>query len=169
VPKVQAESRVTARLHPQFVEDYELVQRIQRLLEGPRPPPPWEIHALVSFRRGEIPAYLDDLERLRRSGKPGEFAGATYSLREKIREAMSKHEVLAGNLRAFLEKVMSGWTGEAEEIAIAILLGSSHGRHRAKQWLDDPDVCRNEAVSLMKSLLERARELVKGRGIAAGM
>jgi hypothetical protein len=169
-PKVQAETRVTARLHPQFIEDYELVQRIRRLLEGPRPPPPpWEIHALVSFRRAEIPAYLDDLERLRRSGKPGEFAGASYALREKIREAMSKYEALAGSLRGYLEKVMSGWKGEAEEIAMAILLGSSHGRHRAKQWLDDPDVCRNEAASLMKSLLDRARELVKGRGVAAGM
>jgi hypothetical protein len=169
MPKVKAESRVTARLHPQFVEDYELVLRICRLLEGSRPPPPpWEIHALVSFRRDEIPAYLDDLERLKQSGKPGEFAGASYTLREKIREAMSKHEVLAGNLRAYLEKIMGGWKGAAEEIAMAILLGSSHGRHRAKQWLDDPDLCRNEATSLMKSLLERARELVKGRGIEAG-
>ncbi len=169
-PKIPADTRVTARLHPQFLEDYELVQRVRRLLEGPRSgPPPWEIHALVSFRRAELPAQLDELERLKRAGKPGEFAGAAYSLRERVREAMSKHEVLAGNLRSYLEKVFGGWTGEAQEIAIAIVLGSAHGRHRAKQWLDDPEVCRNEAMGLMKSLLDRAHELLaRGRGIAAG-
>jgi hypothetical protein len=129
---------------------------------------PWEVHALVAARRVELPSRLDELDRLRQSGGPGEFAGASYSLREQIREARSRHEVLAGNLRGFLEKVMGGWSGEIQEIAMAILLGSAHGRHRAKQWIDDPEVCREEAVKLMRSLQARAKELLeKDRGVAA--
>lgn len=158
-PAPPAETRVTARLQPQFLEDLELVQRLRRALEGPRPaPPPWEVHALVLLRRDEVPGWTAELERLKQSGKPGEFAGASWSLRERIREAKAKHEVLAGNLRAYLEKIAGGWQGEAEEIALAIVLGSTHGRHRASQWLEDPDICRVEALSLMKTLRERAVE-----------
>src|SRR5437016_5099085 len=48
--------RVTARLHPQFLEDLELVQRLQRALEGPKPPPSvWEAHALVSQHVASLP------------------------------------------------------------------------------------------------------------------
>ena len=169
-PTPPAETRITARLQPQFLEDLETVLRLSRALEGPRPAPPaWEIHALVAARREELPGQIRELERLKQSGKPGEFAGASYAMREKIREARAKHEVLAGNLRAYLEKISGGWQGEAEEIALAILLGSSHGRHRATQWMDDPDLCRNEALSLMKSLLGRAREHIDKDGkVAAG-
>jgi hypothetical protein len=163
------ETRLTARLHPQFIQDFELVQRVRRTLEGTRPEAlPWEVHTLVAARRAELPARLDELDRLKQSGGPGEFAGASYVLREQIREARSRHEVLAGNLRSFLEKALGSWSGENEEIALAILLGSAHGRHRAKQWIDDPEVCREEAIKLMRSLLARSKELLeKGRGVVA--
>lgn len=167
-PLSSPETRVTARLHPQFLQDFEVVQRVRKMLDGQRPaPPPWEVHAFVTLRRAELPAQLDELDRLRQAGRPGEFAGATYNLRELIREAKSRHEVLAGNLTAYLDKTLGGWTGEVAEIATAILLGSAHGRHRAKQWIDDPEVCREEAVKLMRSLQSRAKELLeKGKGVA---
>ncbi len=169
-PAPPAEIRVTARLQPQFLEDLEIVQQLRRALEGPRPAPAaWEVHALVALRHEELRGQIGELERLKKSGKPGEFAGAAYAMRERIREARSKHEVLAGNLRVYLEKISGGWQGEAEEVALAILMGSTHGRHRVTQWLEDPESCRNEAISLAKSLLERAREHIdKGGRVAAG-
>lgn len=169
-PRPVPEARVTARLQPQFVEDMDVVQRLRRVLEGPKPPPAvWEAHALVALRRPELVRQIEELERLRQSGKPGEYAGAAYAMRERVREAKSRNEELAGKLRSYLEKIFNGWAGDAEEIAFAVLLGASHGRHRAAQWLDDPEICRNEALSLMKSLRERGREIGdKGGKVAAG-
>ena len=35
-------------------------------------------------------------------------------------------------------------------------MSSSQGRYRAKQWLEDPDLCRGEATASMNGLRTRA-------------
>jgi hypothetical protein len=169
-PPPKTVARAASRLHPQFLKDLEIVQRLQRALEGPKPSPPaWEVHALVSPRPAALPGQIAELERLRHSGKPGEFAGAAYAMREKIREAKSRHEVLAEKLRSYLEKIFNGWQGEAEEIAFAVLLGSANGRQRAELWLREPGLSMNEARVLVESFVDRAREhLEKGGKVATG-
>jgi hypothetical protein len=167
-PKVPAP--VAPRLHPQFLEDLEVARRLQRALEGPKPAPTvWEVHALVARHPSGLNAQIAELERLRESGKPGEFAGAAYAFREQIREAKSRHEALAEMLRVYLEKVFKGWKGEAEEIALAVLLGSSGGRSRVERWFHDSEAGMKQAMAFMDSLVERVREhLEKGGPVAAG-
>jgi hypothetical protein len=93
---------------------------------------------------------------LKVDGKPGEFAGALYRFRTRLKDIRSQFDPVALPVGVYLKSIFGTFGGDADELALAFLMASSQGRHRAKQWLDDPELCRGEASASMNGLRTRA-------------
>ena len=68
----------------------------------------------------------------------------------------AQFNTLAMPLGVYFTTLFGNYGGEADDLALAFLIASSQGRHRAKQWLDDPELCRGEATASMNGLRNRA-------------
>lgn len=166
---VRSMSPATVKLKPEFVDDLRYVERCRKLFPGDSTPS-WELVCLMLAQRDEMRREIEELEQLKVKGKPGEFAGASYRLRGQLKEVRAQHDPLAGPVRAYLKTIFGSYSGEADELALAFLVASSQGRHRAKQWLDDPELCRGEASASMNGLRARATaylDAVKSQPVAS--
>jgi len=70
----------------------------------------------------------------------------------------SRHTILVSDLLAYLTQIFGAWRGPAEEVTVALIVASSQGRHRVKQWLEDPELCREDASRFVAGLRQRAME-----------
>jgi hypothetical protein len=67
-----------------------------------------------------------------------------------------QHEATGGPLRAYLLKLFPSYGSPSDDLAFSFLVSSSQGRYRAKQWLEDPELCKGEATASMNGLRTRA-------------
>jgi hypothetical protein len=146
----------TVKLKPEFVDDLRYVARCRRMFEGPEAAPTWDLVCLILLQREETRRSIDELGLLKVDGKPGEFAGALYRFRTRLKDIRSQFDPVAQPVGAYLKTIFGTFGGDADELALAFLMASSQGRHRAKQWLDDPELCRGEASASMNGLRTRA-------------
>jgi hypothetical protein len=147
------------RIHPQFLGDLRAGRRFVELLSiGRQPVELWEAVGFILVDRASAAAALRELQRLKRAGKPGEFAGETFRTRERLKELRGKLGRFVGDLRAFFIRTFGTWEGEIEELVLAFIAASARGRHRARQWLDDPELCKDEAARFVADLRSRAGE-----------
>jgi hypothetical protein len=146
----------TVKLKPEFVDDLRCVERCRRMLQASDGGLGWELVCLILAQRDETRRSIEELEQLNKSGKPGEFAGASYRFRSQLKQIREQYESLATPIRAYLRGLYGSYAGESDELALAFLVASSQGRHRARQWLDDPELCRGEATASMNGLRGRA-------------
>ncbi len=144
------------QVSPQFLDDFRRASRLRELLRGDL----WEALCLVLVQRAETAAAIAELERLRTDGKPGEFEGEVLRVRGTMGQVRQRYGGFVAELRKFLAGVFGRWEGEIEETALAFIAASPKGRHRARQWLDDPELCRGEAARFVEGLRERARQLL---------
>jgi hypothetical protein len=153
------------RIHPQFLGDLRAGRRFVELLSGGRQAVElWEAVGFILTDRVTAAGALRELQRLKRAGKPGEFAGEVFRTRERIAELRGKLARFVGDLRAYLVRLFGKWEGEIEELVLAFIAASARGRHRARQWLDDPELCKDEAARFVADLRSRAgdyREALK--------
>jgi hypothetical protein len=126
------------------------------MMAGPTPAPGWELYCLLLMQPEETRRTMGELEYLKGNGKPGEFAGTLYRMRGMLKEVRSQYESTGAPIRGYLKKLFPGATVEADELAFSFLMSSSQGRYRAKQWLEDPELCRGEATASMNGLRTRA-------------
>ena len=158
-PRAATPAGPALKIHPQFLDDFRRASRIRELLQGSTSPvEPWEALCLILVRRQEAVAAIGELERLKTEGRPGEFEGEVFRLRETLGQVRQRYGSFVGELRKFLAGVLGRWEGEIEETALAFIAASPKGRHRARQWLDDPELCRGEAARFVEGLRERARD-----------
>lgn len=149
----------TIRVHPDFLEDLRRVLRARALLEGIRPPAElWELMLLILVLREETRNGIEELERLKREGRPGEFAGAAYALREKASRMRERYGDLVEALRRHLISLLGAWAGDTEELVLAIMVATVQGRHRVRQWLQKPADSRDEILHWTRVLRDRARK-----------
>jgi hypothetical protein len=149
----------TIRVHPDFLEDLRRVLRARALLEGIRPPAElWELMLLILVLREETRAGIEELERLKKEGRPGEFAGAAYAFREKIGRMRERYGGLVGALRRCLTGLVGAWEGDTEELVLAIMVATVQSRHRVRQWLQKPTESRDEILHWVRVLRDRARK-----------
>ncbi|HXG63319.1 MAG TPA: hypothetical protein VNO22_18255 [Planctomycetota bacterium] len=149
----------TIRVHPDFLEDLRRVNRARALLEGIRPPAElWELVLLILVLREETRSGIEELERLKKEGRPGEFAGAAYAFREKIGRMRERYGELVGALRRHLIGLLGAWEGDTEELVLAIMVATVQGRHRVRQWLQKPAESRDELLHWVRVLRDRARK-----------
>ena len=153
---VRSMSPSTVKLKPEFVDDLRYVARCRRMFEGPDAAPTWELVCLILLQREETRRSIDELGLLKVDGKPGEFAGALYRFRTRLKDIRSQFDPVAQPVAGYLKGIFGSFGGDADELALAFLMASSQGRHRAKQWLDDPELCRGEASASMNGLRTRA-------------
>ncbi len=152
-----APSSPPSRVYPPVLKDLRRVQRCQVLLKGLENVATWEILSLLLIMREDTRAAVDELYRLKREGRPGEFAGEAYALRQKLRLIRAKYGDFVKALRDYLGVLaIPGWGGPADEMALGFLVASSHDRRRAERWLREPETCRLEAVHHMAEALRRA-------------
>ena len=153
---VRSMSPSTVKLKPEFVDDLRYVSRCRRLLDEQENPPAWDIVCLILMQREETRRTIDELGRLKVDGKPGEFAGELYRFRTRLKDIRTQFDPIALPVGAYLKTIFGSFGGDADELALAFLVASSQGRHRARQWLDDPELCRGEATASMNGLRTRA-------------
>lgn len=153
---IRSMSPATVKLKPEFIEDLRRLNTCRQLMAGTTPAPGWELYSLLLMQPEETRRTMEELEYLKANGKPGEFAGTLYRMRGQLKEVRAQHETAGTPLRTYLKKLFPVWTAEADELAFAFLVSSSQGRYRAKQWLEDPDLCRSEATASMNGLRTRA-------------
>jgi hypothetical protein len=146
----------TVRLKPEFIDDLRVVEQGRKLFENIEALPTWNLLCLILMQRDETRRAIQELQQLKESGKPGEFAGAAYRLRGQLKQVREQLDSLALPVGAYLKIVFGTFGGPADELALAFLIASSQGRHRARQWLDDPELCRGEATASMNGLRSRA-------------
>lgn len=139
------------------VENVRLVRRARQVLQDQAPVEPWEVMTLLVSDRETVAQQVKELIRLKKEGRPGELAGEVYRFRERIDAVRSQHGAFLRDLRAYLARIFGKWEGDAEDLALAFLASTQKGRHRGRQWLDDPDLCREEAAGTAEGLVERAR------------
>ena len=108
------------------------------------------------MQRDETRRTIDELLQLKSHGKPGEFAGSAHRLREQLKQVRQQFDAVALPVGAYLKTIFGKFEGPSDELALAFLIASSQGRHRARQWLDDPELCRGEATASMNGLRSRA-------------
>jgi len=153
---VRSMSPSTVKLKPEFIDDLRYAARCRRMFEGPDPAPTWDLVCLLLLQRDETRRAIDELGLLKVDGKPGEFAGALYRFRSRLKDVRSQFDPVALPVGTYLKSIFGSFGGDADELALAFLMASSQGRHRAKQWLDDPELCRGEASASMNGLRTRA-------------
>ena len=158
-PSASKPDETAFRIHPQFLGDLRAGRRFVELLSGVRQPVElWEAVGFILVDRVSAASALRELQRLKRAGKPGEFAGEAFRTRERFVELRGKRGRFVGDLRAYLIKLFGKWEGEIEELVLAFIAASARGRHRARQWLDDPELCKDEAARFVADLRARAGE-----------
>lgn len=140
-----------------MLENIRFMRGVRNLLKDLEPVEGWEAMTLLVSDRNDTLATARELVRLKKEGKPGEFAGEAYRLREKLSHIRAQFGVFVHDLRVYFERIFGKWEGEEREIALMFLVSSRQGRHRARQWLDDPDLCAEEAATTAEGLLARAR------------
>ncbi|HZE98110.1 MAG TPA: hypothetical protein VE981_13855 [Planctomycetota bacterium] len=153
---VRSMSRQSVRLKPEFIEDLRRLESCRKYMSGWTPPATWDFYSLLIALSEETRRTLEEIEHLKINGKPGEFAGALYRLRGMLKQVRSQHDPMAGPLRAYFAKLFPSFGSDADELAFAFLISSSQGRYRAKQWLEDPELCRGEASASVNGLRTRA-------------
>jgi len=153
---VRSMSPSTVKLKPEFVDDLRYVARCRRMFDGQEAAPTWDLVCLILLQREETRRSIDELGLLKVDGKPGEFAGALYRFRTRLKDVRSQFDPVAVPVAVYLKNIFGSFGGDADELALAFLMASSQGRHRAKQWLDDPELCRGEASASMNGLRTRA-------------
>jgi hypothetical protein len=147
------------RIHPQFLGDLRAARRFVELLSGGKTPVQlWEAVGYILVDRAGAVQALPELQRLKRDGQPGEFAGEAMRVKGRIAEVRARFDRFVADLRAFFEKTFGSWQGEIEELVLAFIAASPRGRHRARQWLDDPVLCKDEASRFVAELRARAGE-----------
>jgi hypothetical protein len=146
---------VTVKLKPEFVDDLRVVERGRQLFEKDQVAG-WDLLCLILMQRDETRRSIAELLELQKIGKPGEFAGASYRLRSQLKQIRSQFDSIALPIGAYLKTIFGKFEGPADELALAFLVASSQGRHRGKQWLDDPELCRGEATASINGLRTRA-------------
>jgi hypothetical protein len=153
---VRSMAPVTIKLKAEFVDDLRYVERGRRLFEKIDPVRGWDIICLILMQRAETRHLIDEMTLLKTDGKPGEFAGVAHRLRTMLKQVRAQFNTIALPLGVYFTSLFGNFGGDADELALAFLIASSQGRHRAKQWLDDPDLCRGEATASMNGLRVRA-------------
>ncbi len=153
---VRAMSPATVKLKPEFVEDLRRLESCKKLMASVTPPPAWDFFCLLLSQPDETRRIMEELEHLQAHGKPGEFAGTMYRLRGMLKQVRSQHEQAGLPLRKYFQSLFSPFGGEADDLAFSFLISSSQGRYRAKQWLEDPELCKGEATASMNGLRTRA-------------
>jgi hypothetical protein len=146
----------TVRLKAEFIDDLRVVEQGRRLFENTEAMPSWNLVCLILMQRDETRRSIAELLQLKTSGKPGEFAGSLYRLRGHLKQIREQFDSVALPVGAYLKTIFGKFEGPADELALAFLIASSQGRHRARQWLDDPELCRGEATASMNGLRSRA-------------
>lgn len=153
---VRSMSPATVKLKPEFVDDLRYVDRCRALFEKLDQVPGWDIVCLILAQRDETRRTIDELVQLKATGKPGEFAGSAHRLRSQLKQVRQQFDSIALPVGAYLKTIFGKFEGPADELALAFLVASSQGRHRAKQWLDDPELCKGEATASVNGLRTRA-------------
>jgi hypothetical protein len=146
----------TVRLKAEFIDDLRMVEQGRKLFENIEAIPSWNLICLILMQREETRRSIEELQQLKASGKPGEFAGAAYRLRGQLKQVRQQFDSVALPVGAYLKTLYGKFEGPADELALAFLIASSQGRHRARQWLDDPELCRGEATASVNGLRLRA-------------
>jgi hypothetical protein len=150
-------SPTAVRLRPRLVEDLVLAASVRELLLPLEPHLTWEFWYLLLTDGDLVRPALEELGPLKRGGKPGEFAGAAYNVRQRLQHARAQVGDLVRSVRTYLEGVCGSWTAGTDDLAVTLLVAEEEGRHRARQWLADPQLCKGEAVAAMNGLRSRAR------------
>jgi hypothetical protein len=147
---------ITVKLKLEFVDDLRVAEQGRKLFEKIDEVPSWDLICLILMQRDETRRTIAELLELKKTGKPGEYAGAAQRLRDQLRQVREQFDSIALPIGAYLKTVLGSFEGPTDELALAFLIASSQGRHRAKQWLDDPELCRGEASASMNGLRSRA-------------
>jgi hypothetical protein len=153
---VRSMAPVTIKLKAEFVDDLRYVERCRQMFEKIDPVKGWDIVCLVLMQREETRYLIDQMTQLRTNGAPGEYAGVASRLRTMLKQVRSQFNTIAMPVAVYLTGLFGNFGDEADELALAFLIASSQGRHRARQWLDDPELCRGEATASMNGLKSRA-------------
>ena len=153
---VRAMQRSTVNLKPEFIEDLRRVESCKKLMGGMTPPPAWDLYCLLIAQPDETRRTIEELEHLKVNGKPGEFAGTLYRMRGMLKQVRAQHEPMAVPLRTYFLKLFPSYGSQTDDLAFSFLVSSSQGRYRAKQWLEDPELCKGEATASMNGLRTRA-------------
>jgi hypothetical protein len=154
---VRSMAPVTVKLKMDFVDDLRYVERCRAMflatdIQG------WDLICLILMQREETRRMIDELSALQSRGQPGEFAGSSQRLKDQLKQVRAQFDTIALPVGAYLKGLFGTYGGPADELALAFLIASSQGRHRAKQWLDDPDLCKGEATASMNGLRSRAEK-----------
>jgi len=153
---IRSMAPVTIKLKPEFVDDLRYVERCRRMFEKIDPVKGWDIVCLMLMQRDETRHLIDEMTVLKTNGQPGEYAGVASRLRSQLKQTRAQFNTIALPVGVYLTGLFGTFGSEADELALAFLIASSQGRHRAKQWLDDPDLCRGEATASINGLRGRA-------------
>jgi hypothetical protein len=146
----------TVKLKLEFVDDLRVVEQGRKLFEKIDQVPGWDLVCLILMQRDETRRAIEELVQLKKTGQPGEFAGAASRLRGRLKQVREQFDSIALPVGAYLKTVFGTFEGPTDELALAFLIASSQGRHRARQWLDDPELCKGEATASMNGLRNRA-------------
>lgn len=159
----------SSRLKPALVENLRLLDRCGALIRGIDPEIGWDLYYAVVTQGEEARREILELEELHAGGKPGEFAGAAHRFRSRLKEIRTSHSSLIPPLRSYLTGLFGSFDDDRDDLTLAILAGTPLGRHRARQWLDDPALCHDEAVASMTVLRARAtayRDAARDKSVA---
>ena len=153
---IRSMGHTKVQLKPEFIEDLRKLESCRKLMTGMTPPAGWDLYCLLLSQPEEARRIIEELEHLKVNGKPGEFAGTLYRMRGMLKNIRAQHESTGGPLRAYLLKLFPSYGSPSDDLAFAFLVSSSQGRYRAKQWLEDPELCKGEATASMNGLRTRA-------------
>jgi hypothetical protein len=154
---IRSMSPSRVQLKPEFIEDLRKLVSCRKLMDGMTPPPGWDLYCLLLMQPEETRRTMEELEHLKVHGKPGEFAGTLYRMRGMLKQVRAQHETMGLSLRKYLLKLYPSYGSPSDDLAFSFLVSSSQGRYRAKQWLEDPELCIGEATASMNGLRARAR------------
>jgi len=153
---VRAMGPSTVKLKPEFIEDLRRLDSCKKLMGTATPAPGWDLFCLLIGQPEETRRVIEELEQLKVNGKPGEFAGTLYRLRGMLKQVRTQYDPMAVPLRAYFLKLFPSYGSQTDDLAFSFLISSSQGRYRAKQWLEDPELCKGEATASMNGLRTRA-------------
>lgn len=153
---IRSMSPATVKLKPEFIEDLRRLESCKKLLTTLTPPPAWDLYCLLLAQPEEARRTMEELEHLKVNGKPGEFAGTLYRMRSMLQQVRTQHEPMGVPLRKYLLTLFPSYGSQSDDLAFSFLVSSSQGRYRAKQWLEDPELCKGEATASMNGLRTRA-------------
>jgi hypothetical protein len=151
------------RLPATFVDDLRRGRQARALLSSLRKPVPeeWRLVLYLAESKEEGRRAIAEAAHLKERGQPGEFPGAAMALRDKVCAASDALVDLHGNLRKYLVRTFGQWGGEAEDLALALILISPGGPDRIRRWMSRLEASRDEARRVGEAALARARGLLK--------